>query len=137
MIGYGKDTACADTLKPGVLVAGWRLIAEACYRRLITPRGTLRGGDEETNYGIDLAEYVGRMNPELAANALPSLVRGELLKDDRVLSVSASSALSYPNPGDALITLTIDVTTHEETEDFQLTILVSAVTVELLGLEAA
>lgn len=134
-IGYGVDSWATDSVFTGRLARGKTLLAQACYRRLITPRGTLRGGPEEENYGLDLSGIVGTGNPERTAVMLPSMIRGELLKDDRVADVSATVEFAQDPGGRAEFTIVIDVQSHAEGEDFELTMAVSAVTTKLVGLE--
>ncbi len=71
MVDFGREISCTDSLKTGRFSTGARLVAEAAYRRLTTPRGTLRGGEEEANYGIDLTEMCGATNVKLLQASLP------------------------------------------------------------------
>ena len=43
MTDFGFDTSCTTALRTGRFSSGPRLVAEACFRRLSTLRGTLRG----------------------------------------------------------------------------------------------
>lgn len=133
--GYGADTWCLDTLSPGRYASGAGLVAQALYRRLITPRGTLRGGDEEGAYGLDVSGYCGAVGYDTAVNALPGLVQAELLKDDRVsdVSVSASIAASGNGAGGLDIQLEISVLLADESGDFVLTLAINDVRVSVLG----
>mgnify|MGYP000564826546 CR=1 FL=1 len=55
----------------------FRLVAEAIYRRLTTPPGTLLGGDDEANYGLDLLSLIGSVEPaRLVAAWLALLAMG-------------------------------------------------------------
>ena len=105
--GYGLDTWCMDRLQPGRYARGPSLVAQALYRRLITPRGTLRGGDDESAYGLDVSGYVGAVGYQSALQALPGLVRGELLKDDRVGEVIVSA--TFTNTSNALIGILLEI----------------------------
>lgn len=131
--GYGLDTWCLDRLQPGRYARGATLVAQALYRRLITPRGMLRGGDEESAYGFDIAGYVGAVGYASALQALPGLVRGELLKDDRVSEVTVSA--TFTNTQNALIgiLLEINVTLADESLTFPLTLKVSDVSTSIVG----
>ena len=134
-MSYGLDTWCSDSLRTGRLASGRVLVAQALYRRQITPRGTLRGGDEEANYGIDLAGYVGA-DPALSAVILPGIIRGELLKDDRVSDVVVEVLSATTAAGLVTLTITESVLLHGDSEPFSLTIAVSAVGAVLLGITA-
>jgi hypothetical protein len=131
--GYGLDTWCLDTLQPGRYARGPTLVAQALYRRLITPRGTLRGGDEESAYGFDVSAYCGSVGYDTALAALPGLVRGELLKDDRVSEVTVTATMSESGTGELAIELSIDVVLADESQDFTLTLGVSSAAVAILG----
>ncbi|MTV47148.1 hypothetical protein GM528_12520, partial [Streptococcus pneumoniae] len=51
---FGYDISCTRGMKSGRFVSGVELVAQAYYRRLTTTRGTLIGGEEEQNYGLNL-----------------------------------------------------------------------------------
>lgn len=131
-MSYGTDTWCAPNggLRTGRLVAGVTLIAQALARRFSTPRGVLRGGDEESAYGLDVSNYVGAVGTIAAAAALPNIMRAEALKDDRISSVRVETAL---DPNTDSLTITMHVTPGDETAPFTLTLAASAVEVQLLG----
>jgi len=129
---FGRDTSCTSSLKTGRFVTGARLVAEAAYRRLTTPRGMLRGAEEEANYGIDLAELIGNVNPKAAAAALPERIRAELSKDERIDSVAVDVLISVVGPA---TTFVITVTCGTAAGPFELQLEASDVTVELLGIK--
>jgi hypothetical protein len=131
--GYGADTWCTDSLVVGRLARGRTLLAQALYRRLITPRGTLRGGEEERAYGFDVAGYVGAVGYDLAIAALPGLIRGELKKDNRVLDVAASITKQVDLDGSISLEIVINVVPVDESGDFDLTLNVTSVSAELVG----
>jgi len=135
MSDFGKDIACTDSLRTGSYARGLRVVAEACYRRLTTPRGMLRGGEEEEDYGFDLAGYVGSTNPKAAEASMPGRIQTELLKDERVESVSVEVTTIADASSDVSFTVAIDVVTGEG--PFTLQIGVSAVTVDLIGFSEA
>ena len=134
--GYGIDIWCYDAVQPGRLARGRQVVVQALYRRLITPRGTLRGGPEEENYGIDLAEYCGAIGYANAVAAIPAVVRGELSKDDRVAEVSCTASRLDSTDGTVSIVLTVTVRLDDEADTFDFTLAVSDVTVTLLGVNA-
>jgi len=132
MSNFGRDTSCTTSLRTGVLVSGRRLVAEACYRRLITPRGMLRGGEDEANYGLDLSDLIGSVATKAAAAALPGQIQAELSKDERIESVTATVTSTVDGPSTSWV-VSIEGTTAEG--PFSLVIGVSEVTVDLLGIQ--
>ena len=132
---FGRDISCTTSLRTGRYATGVRLVAEAIFRRLITPRGMLRGGEEEANYGIDLQDLVGSsVDPATDADRLAGQIKAEAMKDERVddctvtlLATSSGPAISYQ--------ITIDAVTGEG--PFTLVLAASAVTVEILGIKEA
>ncbi len=129
---YGRELSCTDTLKTGRFVSGLRLVAEAVYRRLTTPRGMLFGGEPEADYGIDLIDLIGAANPKSIAASLPGRITNELLKDERIHDVSVDVASTPDGPGTTLV-ITVACTAAEGT--FTLQLQVSDVTVSLLGID--
>ena len=134
--GYGSDTFCLDSLRPGLLASGAALVLQACYRRLITPRGTLQGGDEESAYGFDLAGYIGASGIALSLVSLPGLIAGELKKDDRVAEVDCVASQTIDSAGAISITLVISVTLADGSGTFPLTLAANDTSVSILGLAA-
>lgn len=134
MIGYGQDTWCTNSLKPGRLVRGALLVGQAAYRRLITPRGRLRGGEAESNYGLGLSEMIGHVGGPRLAASLPAIVRAELLKDDRIADVTTQAVWDAST---STLNVVIVGMLHDSADNFELTLSVSEVTTTLLGLKAA
>lgn len=131
-MSYGTDTWAVNGVRTGRLVTGALLVAQALYRRLITPRGTLF---YDTSYGFDLSEFVGEVGPELAAVAIPGRVRNELLKDDRVSEVDVSVEIVTEGAETTLV-VSITATLYDTGETFALTVGASSVTTELLNIAA-
>jgi hypothetical protein len=131
---FGRETSCTTELRTGRFVTGPRLVAEACYRRLTTPRGMLRGGEEEASYGINLMDLVGSTQSKAEAAALPGRIRTELEKDERIESVTVSILETRSASGDIALSISIEAVTG--VGPFTLTLLASDVTVELLGIAA-
>ena len=131
---FGRDTSCTNSMRTGRFASGLRLVAEAAYRRLITPRGMLRGGDEEANYGFNLAELIGSTTSAADAAALPGRIAAELLKDERLESVDA---VVTPMKSGPVTTFQIAVSARTAEGPFVLTINASSVTVELIGIKEA
>jgi len=132
MTELGRDISCTTSLRTGRFSTGARLVAEAAYRRLTTPRGTLRGGEDEANYGLDLTELIGSTNPAELAVSLPGRIRVELEKDERIDSVEVSIASSTTSGG--LTSFSIEIIAITSDGPFTLQLAASAVTVELLGI---
>lgn len=127
--GFGADTFCDHTgLRPGRLVRGNLALAQALLRRATTPRGVLRGGEEESNYGLDVAGYVGSVGPQIAARALPSVLRTEWLKDDRVADVAIEGLVTQNTDGTSDVVLSCVVQPADESETFPLTLSVNDTT---------
>jgi hypothetical protein len=134
LTGYGTDTWCGDGIVAGRMSRGVVHVALALYRRLRTPRGELMGGEEEAVYGLDLEGIIGAVGYDSAVDVLPSMVRAELLKDDRVTDVSVSATKVTDTAGLMSITLTVDVVLTDAGDTFRLTLAVSDVTTKLLGI---
>ena len=129
---YGRDISCMGSLKTGRLVTGTRVVAEAVYRRLITPRGTLRGGENEADYGLDLLDLIGGTFTASDALALPGRISNELEKDERITSVSVGVNRVVEGPA-IYVTVTIECTT--DAGPFTLVLGVDGVTVAVLNLD--
>ncbi len=134
MTDFGRDIACTDSIRTGRFSTGVRLVAEACYRRLVTPRGSLRGGEKEADYGFDLSTMIGTTNTKALAVALPGMISSELLKDERLAAVSVTVSQTVDGPA-----VGFDVRIEGTTDEgpFTLVLAVSQVTVELLGITEA
>lgn len=130
LVTEARDIDCVDSLRPGIWASGVRLVGQRCYRRLITPRGMLRGGEEEEDFGLDLAGYVGSTALAVADAMLPAMIRNELLKDPAVEEVEVEATRTEVS-GEVSWTVNISLKTTEG--DVELIIGVSSVTVELLG----
>jgi hypothetical protein len=132
-LGLGRDTSCTDSLRTGRFVTGAQLVAESDYRRLTTPRGMLRGGEEDQNFGLDLTERIGTSSTNADAISLPGEIRAELMKDDRHESVAVTVTQTKEGPAIGFV-----ITVEGQTADgpYTLTLLATEVTVELLGIKA-
>lgn len=119
---FGRDTSCTDRLRPGRVVSGKRLVAEAVYRRLTTTRGTLL---YDPNYGLALVDLLGaEITPNQEA-ALPSRIKNELMKDGRIEDVRVSLSKS----GAAY---TVEIEVECAAGPFDLVLSVSDLTTEIL-----
>ena len=129
-VATAVDTYCLDSLISGRLVSGLELLGQRCYRRLSTPAGTLRGGEEEADFGRDLAEYVGSTSPAIVDAMLPVIARNELMKDPAVVT---ATCVATRVEGGGRVSWTLAISVESTTGDVQLVLSVSAVTVALLG----
>ena len=133
MADFGRDISCVTELRTGRFASGSRLVAESVYRRLTTPRGMLRGGEEEANYGLDLTELIGSVSNKSDAAALPGRIESELRKDERIDSVTVTVVETTQG-----VAKSFEVFIEAETGEgpFDLQLQVSEVTVDLLGIKA-
>lgn len=131
---FGRDTSCTTGLRAGRTVTGVRLVAEAAYRRITTPRGMLRGSDDEQSYGLDVTELIGQATSKAIVAALPGRIANELAKDERIETTDVDvveSSVGFERAYE----ITIRCTTGEG--PFTLTLAASEVSVELLGIAEA
>jgi len=145
MAGYGSDTWCLGSLRLGKVASGVDLVVQALYRRTITPRGALRGlgedgdegGDEdELAYGFDLCGYIGAVGTDTAIRSIPTQLRGEFLKDDRVSDAVITPFVSVDNGQDYSLELSVDAVLADSGEAFAFSLGVSETAVTLLGVSA-
>jgi len=122
---FGTDLSCVtDIAADGRAVTGRLVVAEACARRLITPRGRLI---DDPDYGFDLTAYV---NEDLTPSDLAALRSGaeqECAKDERVTSAVVEAELD----GAGLLIVNIDLSTGDG--PFSLVLAVSATSVSILS----
>lgn len=123
---YGADTSCTDSFKPGTLVSGPTLVAEAVYRRWTTPRGRLL---EDPHYGLTIADYLSlELTPENAAR-IPAELKAEAMKDDRLDSCSYTSTLTGTG---ASLTLQADFDFECGEGPFSLSVTLTATSFEVI-----
>lgn len=132
-MNYGRDISCTSGIRSGRYATGVRLVAESAYRRLTTPRGMLRGGEEERNFGIDLSERIGAIASPADAASLPGQIAAELRKDERVEHVE-TTVVQKREAGLVSYLITIEAVTGAG--PFTLRLSADAVTTELLGIDA-
>lgn len=124
MTDYGTDLSCVTDLDPaGLEVSGRTCLAQAIARRLQTPRGGLI---DDPNYGFAVTAF---LNDDLTARDLAliaSNVQAECVKDERVISASATVTLS------AAGVLTVAINLVDFVGPFRLVLGVSALTVAIL-----
>jgi hypothetical protein len=110
-------------------ISGQRVLAEAVMRRLETDRGTLV---YDTDYGIGIRSWINESIGPSRIEELASLVTGECLSDERILS--AEVAVSWVAATSSL-RLTISLTPADGiAPPFQLLVAVSALSIDLLSL---
>lgn len=134
---YGRDTWCYDQLHPGRYATGRTLVAQALYRRLITSPGELEfcvdadeSGDAHRAYGIGISDYLGE-NADDAEVLLPGVIQSNFLQDERVADVEVE--LTRSGAVEVAFSIAIRVRLVDEQDPFTLSVAVSAVSVELLG----
>src|SRR5678815_5483461 len=126
MVDYGTDLDwAADLSKTAGTVSGTKLLGQAAFHRLSTPRGTALDCPDD---GLDLREYLSLPMTAADLAAVPGEVSQELRKDERF------------QDADVTVTKLVDgfklaiVITPAEGPDFELTLGVSAAAVKLLGI---
>jgi len=134
MTDYGRDTYCLDKLRTGRYASGATLVAQRVYRRFITPRGALIGGEEERNFGLDLAGMVGGASTPELVNAMPQRIRNEAAKDPQINPTSVGVTVDASEEGSEY-TYTITISARAAGGPFALVLGVSDVTVDLLRVD--
>lgn len=82
----GRDLHCVDDIDPSVVeVDDVAALGQAVLRRLTTPRGSVI---DAPNYGRDLRELLSRGITEAGLDNALSAYREEVLKDERIESVT-------------------------------------------------
>lgn len=103
---YGSDISCDTDLDPTLSeVSGdsTLALAQALVRRLDCPRGE---NQDDADYGIGLRQFLNTGNTDQDINQLGGQIRVELLKDDRVDSLTV---LVVPSNGGRNIRVAISV----------------------------
>ena len=128
---YGHDLACTSDLTANMAETdGLTTLAQALYRRLITPRGGLI---DDPNYGFDCTSLLDESVTQRTLAILASQIDAELVKDERVGS-SKTTGQYTPGPGNAgrYVASTL-VTTADG--PFRLVLSISSVSVEILSVQ--
>lgn len=131
---YGRDTLCINGLRTGRYAVGVWNVAQTAYHRIITPRGTLRGGEDEENFGLGIEDLIGHTADEELQASLPGQIYSELRKDERITDVDTKITAATDPDGET--TYEIDVRAKTGEGPFQLVLTASAVKVELLKMVA-
>lgn len=135
MTDFGRDVLCIDSPLTGRFASGVRVLAQRCYHRLITPRGMLKGGPDEGDFGLDLASEVGGMTSAAQQAALPSRIENELRKDPQVESVAVS--VSWSTDSDSTSSAEVTVAVESAAGPFEFVLAVDAVSARILRLVVA
>lgn len=128
---FGRDMWAQDSVRTGRFASGARLVGQAVYRRLITQRGALRGGEDEANYGFDLTGLVGSVGGKIPAAAAASSIRNECRKDPRVEDAVVTVVRVVDGVAESWL-VTVDARTAKG--PFELVLKVEDVTVTMVGL---
>jgi phage baseplate assembly protein W len=79
---FGTDLSCTVDLTDDMdEVEGIHTLAQAVYRRLYTPRGSLW---QDPHYGLDLRAFMSRALTQHEIATLPGDVANEIQKDERI-----------------------------------------------------
>lgn len=82
---WGTDLDWGSDLEPnGLLVDGFKLLGQAAFHALVTPRGACLDSPDR---GIDLREFLHQGLSQEDRAFVPNLIRQELLQDERILGV--------------------------------------------------
>lgn len=126
-VDFGFDLSCTSDLDPKcTTTSGRRLVAEAIYRRLITPRGRLI---KDPNYGTDITVFINDDVSPVDIATLRAAIKAECRKDERIDDVDVDITAPLGGTGKYKITISLDVGDGP----FDLVLAVSAVTVEILA----
>lgn len=125
-VDYGTDLDWgADLSKTAGTVSGTKLLGQAVYHRLMTPRGSQLDCPDD---GIDLQEYLSLPMTPAQLAGVPGEVRQEILKDERIQDAEVIMTKLVDG-----FKLTIRCTPAEG-PDFELTLGVDAAATKLLGI---
>jgi phage baseplate assembly protein W len=128
---FGSDISCTWGVDPRcAVVTGRRLLAEAVFRRLITPRGRLI---DDPEYGTDITAYLNDdVSPRTLA-MLKSAIVAECAKEERI---EGASVIITPPAMTAIGAYIIEISLESAEGPFTLTISATNVTVALLNVAA-
>lgn len=130
---FGRDISCTSSLRTGRYVRGVSHVGQSYFRRLTTERGSLRGGKEEQEFGLDLMSKIGTLANESTRAALPGQISTELMKDERSLSIDADIVeTTTPDGVGKKWIVTVFAKTTEG--PFSLQVGVTSVSAEFLGI---
>lgn len=123
-VDLGTDFACVEDLDFNLSTVTGRLgVAHSVARRLDTPRGGL-WYDED--YGYAIRQHLNA--PAQQASSIAASVEDEAQKDERVLAAKATVSL-FGTPQK----LTVDLEVETAEGPFELVLLASALTVDMIS----
>lgn len=127
---YGHDLACTSDLTAAMVeVDGLTTLAQALYRRLITPRGGLI---DDPNYGFDCTSMIDQGMTARQLALIASQIDAELVKDERVASSRTTGRFTAGAGNAGTYTASTLVTTADG--PFTLVLSIDAVSVSILSI---
>lgn len=126
---FGSDLSCIDDLSPSMAEVSFThlVLQEALARRLTTPRGFII---DDPLYGYDVRGWLNNATDNKTIARIRGEIRGELMKDERVLSANVAVTVSG-NPGS--LTMLIQCEGDSIAGPYNLVVSVDRVNVELLA----
>lgn len=116
--GFGIDLDCSDDLREDMALAtGARMLAQAIYRRLTTPRGAVL---DAPDYGLDVRAFLSRGMTAAELAAIPGQIRSEVTKDERIEDADVHARMTAPD------TLELTIRCSTAAGPFELVISVTA-----------
>lgn len=127
----GVDINCLTDIDPNLtLASGWRNLANALGRRLLTDNGFLfdtTGDAQAADYGEDIRKKLNAGFTSDDARLLEGRIQQQMLQDERVAAADVDVVFVFSTSS---LTITIDIETKEG--PFTLIMNVSQLTVEIL-----
>lgn len=125
MADFGIELSCTtDIAADSRMVSGFRVVAEAVFRRWTTPRGRLIN---YPNYGYDVTQHVNQDMSARDINEMCANLAAEAKKEQRVTGAAVVAVLG----SDGVLTVTGTIDTAQG--PFTMTVAASAVSVQLLA----
>jgi len=88
-VNYGNDVLWDGDLQPGYEATGVALVIQHAFIRLTTPRGSCPDAPDD---GFDVRLLMHDAHTRTGLASIPSRVRAELLKDDRIDSITVRAS---------------------------------------------
>ncbi len=129
---FGSDTHCERSYKSGRFATGLLLVAQNALHRLITPQGMLRGGKQESLYGLDVPGLIG--HGVAVIPTLPGRIHAQLILDERITDTGTIVTQSTDGPATTVI-VRINCQTALGPFELVLSVADGEVTTEILGIE--
>lgn len=127
---YGRDISCTDDTNPMMTELkddDVRLVEEAIFRRLITPKGRLL---DDSLYGFDLHQFQNAAVDAKVVATVQAGIRGQCFAEETVETATVVVEVLGDDPQD--LSMVIDVSGECAAGPFQFTVEVSQVSVSLL-----